>query len=212
MDELDLNFLAGVTITPSSSNEDMIDQRETDDHRESQRRTRSILKDASGAGGKRKSRITKKDRHVIQHDYHDHASDPIDFDDYMRDCSDQQTYDKKKGGVGTPFPLKLHELLERAEIERLTDIISWQPHGRAFVVHQPKKFVSGLMPRFFRQTKLTSFQRQLNLYGFNRLTKGETCFLVLVFNYTLHHEESLLNYTSNYCNDESRTGCRRVLP
>lgn len=175
MDDLDLTFL-GVTITPSCSNEDF-DPRHG--HcRESQRRTRSINKDtaAISGGGKRKNRITKKDRHVIQHDYHDHASDPIDFDDYMRDMSDNQPYDKKKGGVGTPFPLKLHELLERAEVENLTDIISWQPHGRAFVVHQPKKFVSGLMPRFFRQTKLTSFQRQLNLYGFNRLTKGEECF------------------------------------
>lgn len=120
---------------------------------------------------KKQGRKVRKERHVIQHDYHDHAFDPVDFDEYILD-QDPSSALKKKGGVGVPFPLKLHELLERAEEEGLNDIVSWQPHGRAFIVHQPKTFVTGIMHRFFRQTKLTSFQRQLNLYGFNRLTKG----------------------------------------
>ena len=47
-----------------------------------------------------------------------------------------------------------------------------QPHGRCFVVHKPKEFVADVMPTYFRQSKLTSFQRQLNLYGFTRITKG----------------------------------------
>ena len=47
-----------------------------------------------------------------------------------------------------------------------------QPHGRCFVIHKPKEFVAKVMPLHFRQSKITSFQRQLNLYGFNRITKG----------------------------------------
>jgi len=49
------------------------------------------------------------------------------------------------------------------------DIISWQPHGRCFVVHKPDEFAK-LLPQFFKLSKIASFQRQLNLYGFVRLT------------------------------------------
>lgn len=51
-------------------------------------------------------------------------------------------------------------------------IVCWQPHGRAFMVHKPKEFVQEVMSHFFNQTKYASFQRQLNLYGFSRLTHG----------------------------------------
>ena len=68
--------------------------------------------------------------------------------------------------------MKLHSLLERVEGDGLSHIISWQPHGRCFIIHKPKEFADVILPTYLRQGKLTSFQRQLNLYGFARLTRG----------------------------------------
>ncbi len=104
-----------------------------------------------------------KRRNVVKHTYHDHAFDKDDVE------SKKKQRKGPRGGVTTPFPVKLHMLLEENEY---SDIISWQPHGRCFLLHDPKEFLEVVMPRSFKQTKLTSFQRQLNLYGFSRLTSG----------------------------------------
>lgn len=55
----------------------------------------------------------------------------------------------------------------------MEDIIRWMPHGRAFKVIDPKACENDVLPRFFKQSKWTSFVRQLNLWGFKRLTHGE---------------------------------------
>jgi len=69
------------------------------------------------------------------------------------------------------FPEKLHQLLSLPESEVDPGIVSWASHGRCFSVHHPRAFTRDLMPKFFSQIAFTSFQRQLNLYGFKRMTK-----------------------------------------
>lgn len=67
------------------------------------------------------------------------------------------------------FPAKLHRMLDTADPR----IVSWRPHGRAFRVEKVKPFVAEILPKYgFKQTKITSFYRQLNLYGFSRMIKG----------------------------------------
>jgi hypothetical protein len=53
------------------------------------------------------------------------------------------------------------------------NVVSWQPHGKAFRVHQPDVFARTIMQRYFNQTKYKSFLRQLHLYGFCRIKKGK---------------------------------------
>jgi hypothetical protein len=76
--------------------------------------------------------------------------------------------------TGIPaFPWKLHDVLEDAEKKGFTNIISWTLNGRAFKVHDQKAFEIQIMSKYFNQTQYKSFQRQLNIYNFIRITSGE---------------------------------------
>ena len=63
-------------------------------------------------------------------------------------------------------------MLHASHLEGKTSVISWLPHGRAFRVKNKEMFVSSLMSAYFKQAKFKSFQRQLNLWGFTRITDG----------------------------------------
>lgn len=102
------------------------------------------------------------------------AASISNHNDATSDCDDSSNPEGgvSRGGVPTPFPWKLHDMLEKVDDDGYSHIVSWQPHGRCFAVHKPKEFVETVMPIYFNQTKFASFQRQLNLYGFHRLTTG----------------------------------------
>jgi HSF-type DNA-binding len=67
------------------------------------------------------------------------------------------------------FPLKLYDVIAIADPK----VIRWINNGTAFKVFDTKAFEEHLLPLYYRHSKFTSFQRQLNLYGFKRTTKGD---------------------------------------
>lgn len=79
---------------------------------------------------------------------------------------------RSKIGFQSGFPLKLQRILDKLEAEGNTNILSWLPHGRAFIVHETDRFVREVLPQYFNQSKYSSFQRQCHMYHFTRITQG----------------------------------------
>mmetsp|Transcript_7588 Transcript_7588/g.9733 ORF Transcript_7588/g.9733 Transcript_7588/m.9733 type:complete len:326 (-) Transcript_7588:272-1249(-) len=85
------------------------------------------------------------------------------------ECKTLSRYNKR-----CPFPQILYHMLTKAECMNFSDIISFLPHGRAFIVRDKSRFERMVMPKFFAHKSFKSFRRQVNLYGFKRL-RNEEC-------------------------------------
>jgi len=71
-----------------------------------------------------------------------------------------------------PFPAKVYDMLQDADARNFSQIVSWNATGDGFMVHDKDHFTAEIVPRYFNLTKYKSFQRQLSLYGFQRVTVG----------------------------------------
>lgn len=89
-------------------------------------------------------------------------------------CDDGKDDSKVLKEVRQPFPCKVYDMLEDADKRGFDHIVSWDADGSGFMVHNKDLFTNQIIPLYFNQTKYKSFQRQLSLYGFQRITGGKT--------------------------------------
>ena len=94
-----------------------------------------------------------------------------DNDDSERSSGDSD-FIEPKPHVEHSFPWKLHDMLSQAEAEGFANICSWETNGISFRIHDIHQFVEKVLPLYYDQSKFESFRRQLNLYGFTKLSKG----------------------------------------
>jgi HSF-type DNA-binding len=85
-----------------------------------------------------------QERHFVVHNYHDHA---VDTPQDVESSDSGSGSERRCGGITVSFPSKLHTVLDQIALDGYDDIISWQPHGRAFAIHQPKVFTEQIMPK-----------------------------------------------------------------
>ncbi|KAJ3680144.1 hypothetical protein LUZ60_016422 [Juncus effusus] len=67
----------------------------------------------------------------------------------------------------TPFLTKTYQLVDDQATD---DVISWNGDGTAFVVWKSTDLARDLLPRFFKHNNFSSFVRQLNTYGFKKIS------------------------------------------
>mmetsp|Transcript_47025 Transcript_47025/g.142388 ORF Transcript_47025/g.142388 Transcript_47025/m.142388 type:complete len:597 (-) Transcript_47025:257-2047(-) len=79
---------------------------------------------------------------------------------------------QRRGSRNESFPLKLHRILSDAEPGGFDDCIAWLSHGRSFRILSSTELEERVLPRYFSSSRMTSFMRQVNGWGFRRVGNG----------------------------------------
>jgi len=101
----------------------------------------------------------------------DKLTDELYFSSKKTDPNAGKAHQSPQPPAREPFPIKLYRIIHEAKVNNQEDIISFFPHGRAFAVHKPKEFIRDIMPKYFPAGRMNTFLKQLNLYGFRRITE-----------------------------------------
>ncbi|CAF3329087.1 unnamed protein product [Rotaria socialis] len=96
----------------------------------------------------------------------------------------------------TAFLAKLWSLVNDSSCN---DLIAWDPSGSSFHVFDQARFAREILPRYFKHNNFASFIRQLNMYGFRKLStiehgslKTERDDIEFAHSYFIRGQESLL--------------------
>ncbi|KAG6411652.1 hypothetical protein SASPL_129736 [Salvia splendens] len=76
--------------------------------------------------------------------------------------------EKSLGSANGPAPF-LRKTFEMVDDPHTDSIISWSPAKNSFIVWDPHRFSTDLLPRHFKHSNFSSFIRQLNTYGFRKI-------------------------------------------
>ena len=104
-----------------------------------------------------------------------------------RDFSQVKDNQPKKKSGRQLFPTILHDFVSDPQTN---DIITWLPHGRSFMILNRDEIESD----YFRLTQIKSLIRQLNGWGFHRVSDGSE-------KGAYFHEVRIIVFGQNLCID-----------
>ncbi|XP_043830453.1 heat shock factor protein 3-like isoform X1 [Dromiciops gliroides] len=76
-------------------------------------------------------------------------------------------------GASSAVPGFLAKLWALVDDSTTDDVIGWSRNGQSFSILDEQKFSKELLPKYFKHNNLSSFIRQLNMYGFRKVVTVE---------------------------------------
>jgi hypothetical protein len=98
---------------------------------------------------KHKSNEEKAEQRIekVVHNYHDYSNEAEKAEESIGDLQQMEEHPQSAMNRGEQnFPVKLHYMLNELEKDGMDGIVSWQPHGRCFLVHKQQLFVEQVLP------------------------------------------------------------------
>lgn len=68
------------------------------------------------------------------------------------------------------FAQKLFDVLDSGYH---SDVITWLPGGKAFIILDKRRFATDILPHYFKESQYTSFTRKLSRWKFSRIPRGQ---------------------------------------
>ncbi|XP_041975873.1 heat shock factor protein isoform X8 [Aricia agestis] len=75
--------------------------------------------------------------------------------------------------IAASVPAFLGKLWKLVNDTETNHLISWSPGGKTFVIKNQADFARELLPLYYKHNNMASFIRQLNMYGFHKITSVE---------------------------------------
>jgi hypothetical protein len=88
--------------------------------------------------------VGQHDEKVV-HNYHDYANKVEGVAESAEDQHHREELRRSMNRGDQNFPVKLHYMLSELETDGMDDIVSWQPHGRCFLVHKQQEFIDKVL-------------------------------------------------------------------
>ncbi|XP_064537826.1 heat shock factor protein isoform X1 [Drosophila montana] len=104
---------------------------------------------------------------------HESTEEEEDDEDQQQQRPRRNMHTVGETGSGSGVPAFLAKLWRLVDDPDTNNLICWSKDGRSFIIQNQAQFARELLPLNYKHNNMASFIRQLNMYGFHKITSIE---------------------------------------